>query len=254
MAQTLLFFADEGEDDGLAAAERALTLDPNLAEARAVRARHLAQHGRPDEAFAEIELALRLAPESFEVNSAAAALSFRERRLEDATGYFEKAMALLDGDLGSAGMLISCYTAAGDEHGLRRVAQIALARAEKVLSEDPSNAKATGFGVNALAALGDGPQAREWISRALLMDPDDRTMRSNCACALSARLGDIDGALGVLGPFFARAPRSLLIHAAADTDLDPLRGDPRFQAMFAAAEARVAASEAGALPPRPRPA
>ena len=30
LAQTLLFFADEGEDDGLAAAERALTLDPNL--------------------------------------------------------------------------------------------------------------------------------------------------------------------------------------------------------------------------------
>ncbi len=203
LAQTLLFYADaKGEDDGLAAAERALALDPDLAEPRAVRARHLAHHGRLDEALAEIEVALRLAPESFEVNTAAAVLSYRQRRLEDAIGYYEKAMALVDGDLGSAGMLISCYTAARDDAGLRRVAKVALTRAEKILSDDPSNTKAMGFGANALAVLGEGARAREWIDRALLIDPDNRSMRYNCACALSAHLRDIDGALDLLGPFF----------------------------------------------------
>ena len=49
-------------DDGLASAERALALDANLAEAHAVKARILAQHGRHDEAAAEIEVALRLDP------------------------------------------------------------------------------------------------------------------------------------------------------------------------------------------------
>jgi adenylate cyclase len=84
LAQTLLFFADgAGEDDGLEAAERALALNPALAEPHAVRARHLAFRGLTDEAFREIGTALQLAPDSFEVNSAAAALSFRERCTED---------------------------------------------------------------------------------------------------------------------------------------------------------------------------
>ena len=43
-----------------------------------------------------------------------------------------------------------------------------------------------------------------------------------------------------------RSRIGLLNHAKADPDLDPLRDDPRFKAMIAAAEARLAAAaEAG---------
>ena len=60
-------------DDGLAAAERALALDPDLAEAHAVRAQHLvSKTAAMDEAAAEIAIALRLDPESYEVNNTAA--------------------------------------------------------------------------------------------------------------------------------------------------------------------------------------
>ena len=48
------FFGREG-DDGLAAAERAIELDGNLAEAHAARARVLGQNDRLDEALREIE-------------------------------------------------------------------------------------------------------------------------------------------------------------------------------------------------------
>ncbi len=64
-------------DDGLAAAERALALDTNLAEAHAVKARILSEGGRHDDASAEIEIALRLDPESYEVNRAAAYLQIQ---------------------------------------------------------------------------------------------------------------------------------------------------------------------------------
>jgi adenylate cyclase len=242
LAETLLFFAgDRNGADGLEAAERALALNPDLAEAHAVKARHLAHRGMTAEASSEIGLALRLAPESFEVNSAAAVLAFRDRKVEDAIRHFEKAMALMDNDLGAPGMLISCYTANGDKAALLRVAQVTLARAEQCLAADPGNGKAMAFGVNALAVLGDKTRAAEWIERALLVDPDNHSVRFNCACALSSRLGDADAAIDLLGPFFARASRGLIDHAIADSDLDPIRDDPRFQAMLGAAEERVSA-------------
>jgi hypothetical protein len=46
----------------------------------------------------------------------------------------------------------------------------------------------------------------------------------------------------MLGPVFENLAIGFLNHAKADPDLDPLRDDPRFKAMVAAAEARLAAT------------
>ncbi|MEJ0041444.1 MAG: hypothetical protein WDM81_04235 [Rhizomicrobium sp.] len=64
-------FARDG-DGGQASVERALALDANLAEAHAVLALLLHESGRHDEALAELATALRLDPDSHEVNRAAA--------------------------------------------------------------------------------------------------------------------------------------------------------------------------------------
>ena len=132
-----------------------LALDANLAEAHAVKARILAQHGRHDEAAAEIEVALRLDRESYEVNRAAAYLGFRQRRLDQAIRHYEKAMALMETDLHSGCMLLTCYTAVGNSQAALRVARIELSRVEKMLAQDPNNATAMGF---------DGPcSLRLWV-------------------------------------------------------------------------------------------
>jgi len=55
-------------DGGQAALDRALVLNPDLAEARALKAKMLADVGRHEEAAVEIAAALRLDPESYEVN------------------------------------------------------------------------------------------------------------------------------------------------------------------------------------------
>jgi len=249
--QTILWFhhgATE-EEDGRANADRALALDPALAEAHAVQARHLSEQGRPDEALARIEAALRLDPESYEVNEIAGLISFRQQRLEDAIRHYEKATALSEGDFGAPGMLLTGYTAVGDRQAAMRAAKTTLDRAEKALAQDQSNGTAMGFGVNALALLGEAERARDWIRRALLIDPDNLNMRYNFACAMSAQLRDTEAALDLLDPFFARTTGGFLEHSRIDPDLDDLRDDPRFQAMFANAEARVAAGEAGPAPP-----
>jgi adenylate cyclase len=239
---TLRFVHGRRGDDGLVPAERALALDANLAEAHAVKARILAQHGRHDEAAAEIEVALRLDPESYEVNRAAAYLRFRQQRLDEAVRYYEKAMALMETDLNSSSMLLTCYTALGNSQSARRVAQITLSRSEKILAQDPNNGTAMAYGAVALAALGEAERAKDWIDRALLIDPDNMNARYNFACSMTTYLNDPDSALKLLGPVFETLAIGFLNHAKADPDLDPLRGDPRFKAMVAAAETRLAAA------------
>ena len=81
-------------DGGEAALDRALALDPDLAEARALKATMLSNAGRQEEAAAEIAVALRLDPESYEVNLSAAIISYRQGRLAEAVPHFEKATAL----------------------------------------------------------------------------------------------------------------------------------------------------------------
>src|SRR5437762_2016009 len=240
MAEMLLRSTfDRGGDGGLAAAERALELNADLAEAHAVKARILSEEKRHDEASREIEIALRLDPESQQVNKCAGVLRFRQQRLKESIRYFEKAVALEEGDFGSAGMLITCYTAIGNREAARRAAEITLARAEKVLAHDPNNGSAMGHGSDALAVLGKGERAKEWMGRALLIDPENLSMRYNFVCALANHLKDTEAALEMLGPAFEKMGTGLINHAKIDPDLDPLREHPRFKAMLAAAENRV---------------
>jgi adenylate cyclase len=250
LAQTSIHFRyGRGGEDGLAAAERALELEPRLAEPHAVKARHLREHGREDEAFAEIEIALGLDPESYEVNLSAAYMNFRRRRFRDAIRYYEKAAALMEADYVSTGTLHACYAAIGDEDGVRRAAKMTLARAEEALAQDQSNGSAIGFAVMALAVLGEGRKARAWIDRALLIDPDNLNMRYNFACAMCVHLQDIDAAVDLLVPVLATTTRIWLNHIKIDPDLDAVRDRPRFKQAIAEAEKRLGADcEAGPAP------
>ncbi|MBV8145808.1 MAG: TIR domain-containing protein [Gammaproteobacteria bacterium] len=238
----LRFDIGKSSDDGLESAERALALDANLPEAHAVKAKILAEHGRHDDAAAEINIALRLNPESYEVNRAVAYLRFRQQRLDEAIRYYEKSRSLMETDLNSGSMLLTCYKAVGNSAASLRVARSNLARVEKMLAQDPNNATAMGYGALALGALGDLERAKEWINRAMLIEPDNMNARYNFACSMASlfKEPDVEGALELLGPVFETLAAGFLDHAKVDPDLDPLRENPRFKAMVAAAEARLA--------------
>jgi adenylate cyclase len=231
-----------GTDDGMAAADRALALNPDLAEAHAVKAQILQQHDELQAAEAETTIALALDTESYEVNRAAGGLYYQLKRFGDAVHYFEKAVALMEADITTVAMLISCYTAIGDTAGTRRAAELTLKRAEIILAHDPNNFRVTAFSVDALAALGEIDRAKTRMERALLIDPGDLIMRYNFACMLAVRLRDRDAAMEMLEPLFESVTGSFLAYAKADPDLELLHDDPRWQAMVAGAEARLAAA------------
>ena len=235
-------------DDGMAAVDQALALDPDLVEAHAVKADILRTRGEMDAAMSEANTALKLDPESYEANRVAGRIAYMQHRFKDAVVYYEKTIGLMDGDVNSAMMLTSSYRALGDTAGRLRAAAVAVQRADAVLARDQNNVAVIAFSANALSAAGDAERATARMSRALLIDPDNTSMRYNFACGLCVYLHQKDAALDMLEPVFARITGDLLRYMQADPDFDSLREDPRYIAMVEAAEARLAAAKASETP------
>jgi adenylate cyclase len=239
-AQLELRFWHGKDEDALAAGERALQINPRLPEGLCIKARYLEEEGHGEEAQQQIRMALELNPESWEVNREAARMLFRHGNIREAIPYFEKAASLMDGDWHNPSMLITCYNSTGDKTAVQRAAKIALERAERAIAKDPTNGPALAVGASALGMFGDEARARDWVQRALLLDPDNLSMRYNLACSLARELGDPNGALEALQPFFEKVNSPMHIrHLEVDPDLDPVREDRRFKDMLAATKERL---------------
>jgi adenylate cyclase len=244
LAQLELRFWHGKDEDALDAAEHALAVNPDMPEALCVQARYLEEEGRGEEALRQIRAALEIDPESWEVNREVARMLFRHGNIGEAIPYFEKAASLMDGDWHNPSMLITCYNSTGDKAALRRVAKTALERAERAIARDPTNGPALAVGASALCMFGDEARARDWIERALLLDPDNLSMRYNLACSLARELGDPAAAIDTLQLFFEKVNSPMHIrHLEVDPDLDDIRDDPRFRDMLAAAKVRLAMPE-----------
>jgi tetratricopeptide (TPR) repeat protein len=119
------------------------------------------------------------------------------------------------------------YHAVGDTDGARRVAEIGVKRAKKILQDYPDNQRAYYLGAMGLFTLEKHDQAKEWTEHALELNPDDPATRYNAAC-MFVKYGDTERALDCLEN--SVVSRSWFEN---DPDLAPLRDLPRFQAILA---------------------
>src|SRR5262249_37611396 len=124
----------------------------------------------------------------------------------------------------------------GRAEDARNAARRALERIEREVVAHPDNALAMSFGVGLLVQLGQTDRAREWIARTLIVEPDDVVIRFNLACSL-AQMGETDEALDLLESSVSRMA-AIRDWIRNDTDLAPLHGHPRYQALVAGGAAR----------------
>ena len=251
-----LYMLGASEEPGLSAAEKALSLDPTLAEAHAAKGLALNQLGESALAIAAHEESLRLAPDSYDVRAWFAHTNMVLGNYEAAIEHYERAAQLSETDYFSISLASGCHFALGHHQECLSTSRQALARIEREIALRPDNEDAMIFGAGALGYLGETERAKEWAMRALAIESDeDMRGNYNLACML-AQLDEPEHALDQLEKYAERMPPQRLAWVERDADLVPLRNHPRYKALVTRVEARRSAlqAEKAAKPSEPNAA
>ncbi len=218
-------------DRALEASRRALELAPGSALVHASRGAALSMGGEHDGARAEFETAIRLDPSLFEAHYFYARESFVQGDLEKAARLYEEASRVRPEDYQAPLLVCQVYDVQGMRDQARRSRLRGVRLAERHLRLHPDDTRALYFAANAMVALGDIDRGLEWTRRAVEMEPDDSMLLYNVGC-IQSLAGRIEDAIDSL----ERAARQGLRVEAwyrMDSNLDPLRGHPRFEALLA---------------------
>jgi adenylate cyclase len=214
----------------LEASQRAVELDGDLAEAHTSRGLALSINHRHKEAEAEFEHAIQLKPSLYEAHYFYGRDSVAQGRNDKAARLFAQAVAIDPNNYEAYVFLATAYRKSDRPEDAKQAERRAVAVAEKHLELYPDDARALYLGAAALVTTGDAARAREWAERALEADPDEPSILYNVGCMYSL-MGDKDRAITLIDEA-VRKGFGYRAWLEQDGDLDPLRGDRRFQAVL----------------------
>jgi serine/threonine protein kinase/Tfp pilus assembly protein PilF len=225
--------SDDNRKEAESASRKAVELDPELAEAHVSRGLAYQMTKKYEEAHNEFETAIRLNSKIFDAFYFHARLRYQRGEMEEAAQLYEKACWANPEDFQAPMLLGQTYFALGRRLEGEAVRQRALRIIEKHLELHPDDARALYLGAAGLFQVGQKERALEWARRALSVDPDDPMVLYNVACSYALQ-GKSDEAIGLLEKVMAQSSSGSLhkVWAEQDSDLDSLRGDPRFQALL----------------------
>ncbi|HVS63511.1 MAG TPA: protein kinase [Thermoanaerobaculia bacterium] len=212
--------------------QRALELDPDLAEAHASRGLALTIAKDYEGAEAEFEDAIRRNAKLYEAYYFYGRNCQAQGRFEKAIELFEKASELRPEDYQAPRLMTQALVSMGAprarvEAAARKTLQIVEGRIEL----NPDDARAFYFGATSLVELGQRERGLEWGRRALAIDPSDPLIAYNVACVFSLA-GESDDAMELLEKAVDNGfgYKEWIEH---DSDFEPLRADPRYAALLA---------------------
>ena len=214
----------------LAAANKAIALDPDLAEAHVARGVALGNRGEVEEATKSFERALAADPNNFDAHLAFARFNVAQGKLEQSVPLFERAVELNPDDWQSPMLVDSVLMALNRPAESERYARLGIKRAEEALRLHPENSRPAQLGAPTLARLGEREKAIDWLERAMFIDPEDPIVSYNAACTYT-QLGEIDKAFAALEKWAGNSGSEMEMWLETDSDFDKIRGDPRFQAL-----------------------
>jgi serine/threonine protein kinase/Flp pilus assembly protein TadD len=215
-----------------AASSKALELDPDLAEAHLARGMAVSLSKRFDEARAEFERAIALDPKNFDALIWYGRNEFSHGLYEHAIQLFERASAVQPENYLPGKFIAQSLRSLGREADAIEVTRRYIVLVERYLDLHPEDSRALMTAAALYATVDDPQRASEFANRAMAVDPDDPRMLYNAACMLSCS-DKIPEALDALERSVANGwgDKSWLEH---DSDLDPLREEPRYKALVAA--------------------
>ena len=215
----------------LAAARRAVELDPDLAEGRAAAGFALAYGDRFEEARGHFERALEIGPASWEAHFLYGRACWAQGDMIRAAELFARATEIAPDDYQAPALAVQPLEESGQPERAERFARVAVERARLHVERHPDDGRALYMGAIALQRLGELERALEWGRRAAeTAPPEDVSTHYNLGC-FYARVGDRDKALERLEQCVSLAGgfREWIAH---DRDWDSLRGDPRFEELL----------------------
>jgi serine/threonine protein kinase/Flp pilus assembly protein TadD len=209
---------------------KALELDPELAEAHASRGLAVSLNQRYEEAKQEFEAAIRLNPNLFEAYYFYARAMFSQGKKEEAARLFEQASRVNPDDYQSVALVSSVYDSLNRKADALAARHRTLEIIERHMGLHPDDPRALYLGAGALCELGQRARGVEWADRALSLDPEDPSVLYNVACVY-AGLHEADKAIDCLEKSITSG-MGQKEWIENDSDLDPLRNHPRFQALL----------------------
>jgi serine/threonine protein kinase/tetratricopeptide (TPR) repeat protein len=235
-----LYMFWEASDENLAAADRAslraVSLDPELAEAYVARGVAVSLGKEYEEADRVFETAIRLNPRLFEAYYFCARGFYARGKLEQAASWFELAMNARPEDYQAPTLLSSVLAGLGRSEEAEQANRRALDLARRHLEIDPGDARALYFSAVAMCHLGERPEeAMQLAERALATDPTEPQVLYNVGCVF-ALLGQPEKALHYLEATIAHGDwwRTWMRN---DPDLESLRDNPYYQDLVREPEA-----------------
>jgi TolB-like protein/Flp pilus assembly protein TadD len=213
------------------AAESALRLSPDMAEAHTSLGMALSLSGRHADAEAAFQEAIRLNPNLFEAHYFYARDCFAQGKLEQAVREYEEASRIRPEDYQAPLLVAQSYEDLGHAEAASLCRRQGVEIAEAHLRLNPDDVRALYMGANGLVALGEVEKGLEWARRAVAMEPDDSMVLYNVACIFSLA-GCADEALTCVEAAVTAGltQRGWFEH---DSNLDAVRSAPRFQAAMA---------------------